>query len=77
LILEDLFIDVSAGKENVNDRGHRSRRVEIRASERLTCTTEFNVVNLRAQAHMALDSALDEMASVIDLYRRKVTVRGS
>ena len=75
MILEDLFIDVAAGKANCDERGHKSRRVEIRASEVLIGTTEFSINKFRAAAHEALDSALDELETVIDLYRRKVTVK--
>ena len=75
MILEDLFIDVAAGKANCDERGHKSRRVEIRASEVLVGTTEFSIAKFRAAAHEALDSALDELDMVVDLYKRKVKVK--
>lgn len=75
MVLEDLFIDVGIGKESVTDSGVRSRRVELRASERLTCTTEFSIEKVRAEAHMSLDSALDELALVLELKERGATVK--
>ena len=72
--LQDLFIDVAAGEEKVNQFGHRSRKIELRASERITVTTEFEVAKVRAQAHMALDAALDELETILDMKKRGTKV---
>ena len=60
--LQDLWIDVAVGEEKI-----RSRRVEIRASRRITCTAGFDIEKLRAEAHMVLDAELDELSAVITL----------
>lgn len=68
--MDTLFIDVAAG--NVKSDG--ARTIAHREGRKITATQAFDIERLRAEAHNALDIALDDLQEKIDWTNR---VRGA